>query len=250
MEAVARLNDVTVRFGAAEVLTSVSLECARGHVLSLVGPNGSGKTTTLHVAVGLLPPTTGTASINGRPPSEPRSRRSLGFVPDASTGLDELTIDEYLQLYARLHKNDRALDRARSLLVAFGLDGRSDSTLASLSMGMRRQVTICGAASIKPDLFVIDEATATLDPEAIVVLRSILSELAAGGSAVLAATQDLNFAQTVSDDVVLIAKGEIARSGPLAELLREDRCESLEELFLSVVDHSTSTEEVSRALTC
>lgn len=250
MEAVARLDNVTVRFGVAEVLTTVSLKCVGGRVLSLVGPNGSGKTTTLHVAVGLLTPTTGSATINGRPPSDHRSRRSLGFVPDASTGLDELTIDEYLQLYARLHKNDRALERARSLLVAFGLDGRRDSTVASLSMGMRRQVTICAAASIKPDLFVIDEATATLDPEAIVVLRSILSELAAAGSAVLAATQDLNFAQTVSDDVVLISQGAVARSGPLAELLREEKCDSLEELFLSAVDHSTSTEEVSRALTC
>ncbi len=248
MTAVAEVRGVSLSFGSVAALSDVSFSCAAGAVTGLVGPNGSGKSTTLRVIAGLLVPDRGEARVEGLDPRNEAARRALALVPDKATGLDELTILEYIDVFLALHKRSDAMGVALDLLEAFRLTDRADHSLGTLSAGMRRQVTIAAAAALRPRLLLVDEATASLDPEAVVVLRTIVAQLARNGSAVLVATQDLGFAEKVCDRVVMLLSGVVQVDGPTEDEIRRFAAEDLEGVLLKVAERSAMVDEVRDAL--
>ncbi|MEM7139391.1 MAG: ABC transporter ATP-binding protein [Actinomycetota bacterium] len=241
-------DHVTVTYGDVAALADATLRVDCGSVHTFVGPNGSGKTTALHVAAGLVEPASGSASTLGRRPAASTTSSRIAFVPDKPRGLDHLTVDEMLALYASLHSSETAPRRADPLVEAFRLGERRNAYLDSLSTGMRRQVALIAAASVKPDLLIVDEASATLDPEAVVVLRTTIRELSALGTSVLLATQDLGFAEKVSDEVTLLVDGRVRASGRLGEVTEAASAVSLEDAFLKLAERSAMVEEVRHAL--
>lgn len=240
---------VTKSYAGRAALAGVELRVQRGSVVGLVGPNGSGKTTLLHVAAGLVRADAGRVTVDGSPAGSARARAALAFVPDEPHGFEELTVAELVELVHGLWRAcPPAGRRAKLLCEAFGLSERLGTRLGALSRGQRRQASMAAALSLDSPLLLVDEATATLDPEAIVVLRATVATLAGRGTGVLVATQDLHFAERACDDVVLLAQGHVLERGSPPELCEAYGAEKLEDVFLAAVGERTLDERVRRGL--
>ena len=233
-----RVDGLTKRYGKRTVVNDLSLRVERGVVAGLAGPNGCGKTTTLSMIAGIKEPDAGRAFISGhdvgRTPVE--AKRNLAFVPDDPGGFEQLTMFEYLDLYRSLYRRPRVGydGRARVISEAFGLLGHLDSSLGDLSHGTRRKVALTAAFSLDAPVLLIDEPTVGLDPESVVVLRSLLKHASVAGAAVLLATQDLAFAERVCEHLFLIDAGRLLADGNPARLAALYRASSVEEVFLTI----------------
>ena len=242
------MQGVQKRFGDATALAGVDLEVRSGTVVGLVGPNGSGKTTLLHAVAGLIEVDGGSIAVAGALAGSAEARAATALVPDEPTGFDELTVTEFVALvHALWPAGRRAAVRAGALMTAFGLDARRDHRLGSLSRGLRRQASAVAALSLAPPLILVDEATATLDPEAVVVLGEALSTLAGRGCGILLATQDLHFAAAACDEIVLLHRGSVIERGKPDVLRLRHAASSLEEVFLAALGDSLLRERVRGA---
>jgi ABC-2 type transport system ATP-binding protein len=232
-----RVDGVTKRYGGKTVVRDLSLAVEPGTVASLVGPNGCGKTTTLGMIAGLKAPDGGGISVSGRDTiaSPLDARRDLAFVPDTPSGFEQLDVREYLDLYRNLYRQPRARyeERVQLVLEAFGLPGYAETNLGELSHGTRRKVAATAALSLDVKNVLIDEPTAGLDPESVVVLRRLVKHLGRTGSAVLLATQDLAFAEGASDHLFLIHDRRLVADGSPLLLRERYHANSIEEAFLT-----------------
>lgn len=230
------VEGVGKRFGSFSAIEGLDFSVDPGRVVGLVGPNGCGKTTTLRCVVGLLEPNAGRIEIDGEPVASRRAKAGLAYVPDYPAGLAELTVREFLALVRTLYKAPASFDaRARALLNAFSLESRHNTMLVALSLGMRRIVSFVAALALLPPLLVADEATAALDPEAVVVVREALLAVASNGTGVLLATQDLHFAERTCDEVILLSAGRTIAAGSIEELFARYGAASLEQVFLTAL---------------
>jgi ABC-2 type transport system ATP-binding protein len=232
-----RISGVTKRYGEKTVVSDLSLTVEPGMVASLVGPNGCGKTTTLSMIAGLRTPDEGRISVSGYDTvvSPLDVKRNLAFVPDTPGGFEQLNVREYMDLYRNLYRQPRARyeERVRIVLEALGLLEHSETNLGELSQGIRRKVATTAAMSLDVPMVLIDEPTAGLDPESVVVLRRLVRHISRGGSAVLLATQDLAFAESVCDHLFLIHDGRLVAEGSPALLRERYHASTIEEAFLA-----------------
>jgi len=232
-----RASGVTKRYGERTVVSELSLAVEPGTLASLVGPNGCGKTTTLSMIAGLKTPDEGRISVSGYDTivSPLDSKRNLGFVPDTPSGFEQLDVREYMDLYRDLYRQPRAPyeQRAQVVLEAFGLLEYGETNLGELSHGIRRKVAITAALSLGVPTILIDEPTAGLDPESVVVLRRLVEYIGRSGRAVLLATQDLTFAERVCDRLFLMHNGRIVAEGSPALVRERYHANSIEEAFLA-----------------
>jgi ABC-type multidrug transport system ATPase subunit len=238
-----------VELGGVLAVSGLDLVVRTGSVVGLVGPNGCGKTTTLRAVVGLVEASGGTVIVDGVRGGTVAARARTGWVPDEPTGLDELSVDEFLALVRALWRGPDGFDaRADVLVDAFGLRGRRAVQLGSLSHGQRRLAAIVAAVALDRPLLLVDEATAALDPEAVAVLREVVRACAARGRGVLLATQDLHFAESACDRVTLLSAGRCVGEGTPGELRSRFRAATLQDAFLHAVGAGGRIEEVRRAL--
>ena len=216
------LNGLTKRFGAVTAVDNLTLELGTGTVTGFLGPNGAGKTTTLRMLLGLVAPTAGTATFAGRryvDLDEPA--RQVGAVLEASS----------------FHPGRRAVDHLRILASAVGLPAqRADEALAQVAMtehahrrvggfslGMRQRLGLAAALLGEPSVLILDEPANGLDPEGVYWLRTFLRSQADAGRTVVVSSHLLaEVAQTV-DHVVILDKGRLITSAPLAELTARSR---------------------------
>jgi ABC-2 type transport system ATP-binding protein len=243
------VRTATKRYGPVAALDEVDLAVAPGAVVGLVGPNGSGKTTLLYAAAGLVSLDSGAIAVDGHAAGSIDARRSAAVVPDDQGGFEELTAGEYIALVHALYDvGDEARARAARLVVALGLDARLGEQLRGLSRGLRRQVAIVAGLSLGTPAVLVDEATVALDPEAVVVLREAIAALARRGAGVLVATQDLHFAQTACDEIVLLHRGRVVVAGAVAEVLDAHHAATLEEAFLRALGDTGLIERIRGSL--
>jgi ABC-type multidrug transport system ATPase subunit len=236
-------------YGDTTALAGVDLEVRPGAVVGLVGPNGSGKTTLLHAAAGLVGLDAGSLQVAGAAAGSHEARSATALVPDEPTGFDELSVAEHVALVHALWPPDpEAAGRASLLTACFGLEGRRDQRLGTLSRGLRRQASAVAALSLAPALILVDEATATLDPEAVVVLGEAVTALAARGCGVLLATQDLHFAGSTCHEVVLLHRGAVIDRGEPGALVARHAAATLEDVLLSALGDGGLRERVRGAL--
>lgn len=204
---------MTKRFGDLAAVDGISFDVEEGEVFGLLGPNGSGKTTTIRMLVGLSRPTAGTAKVLGYDLSSgiAEAKRRIGVVPDSSNLYDELTARENLLFMARLYGVPKAAreERAEELLSAFGLSGRGDDRFGTFSRGMKRALTIAAALVHDPDLLFLDEPTVGLDVVAARSLRSLISDLHDRGLTIVLTTHYLEEADHLCDRIAILVQGRV-----------------------------------------
>ena len=187
----------------------------------LLGPNGSGKTTSIRLLEGALVPTTGGVSLLGIEVNRPgyaQARQRVGVVPQNAGMYGDLTTFEYLELARRLYRRG---DVARCI-DQFGLSEQRDKRLAQLSGGFQRRVVLAAALLSEPEMLLLDEPTVGLDPLAAHEVHEYLAN-AMKGRTTLLCTHDLAEAEALCDDVVILRRGEVLLHEPLAELRKRQR---------------------------
>jgi ABC-2 type transport system ATP-binding protein len=216
---VIEIASLTKRYGAHTAVDDVSFRCAPGTVTGFLGPNGAGKSTTLRLLCGLAAPTSGTATVDGRPYARlPRPGRSVGVLLDASALHPGRTGREALRLAASVLGVPR--QRADDALERVGLTGRAPGRrVGRYSLGMRQRLGLAQALLGDPHVLVLDEPANGLDPEGIAWMRALLRGFAAAGGTVLVSSHQLREVEAVADDVVLLADGRVLAAGPQRQLL-------------------------------
>ncbi|OIH96863.1 MULTISPECIES: ATP-binding cassette domain-containing protein [unclassified Curtobacterium] len=210
------------RSGTVHALTGLDLSVPQGTVTALLGPNGSGKTTTVKVLTTLVTPDAGTATIDGIDVvGDPQTtRRSIGVSGQYAAVDENLTGFENLEMIGRLYHLGRrtARERARELIDVFDLSEAGDRPVKGFSGGMRRRIDLAGALVMNPRVLFLDEPTTGLDPRSRLALWGIIEDLVAGGTTVLLTTQYLEEADRLADDIVVIDEGTVIAEGTADQL--------------------------------
>lgn len=203
------------------VLRDLNLVVERNEIYGYLGPNGSGKTTTLKILMGLLSPDLGSVTILGAPLASPSWRHRCGFLPEHPYFYDYLTAREYLDYVGRLFALSRALrvERSRELLRLLGLERSAEQPLRRYSKGMVQRLGIAQALMNDPDLVFLDEPMSGLDPIGRHLVRNIILDLKRRGKTVFFSTHILPDAETLCDRVALIRAGELVKVGRIDEIL-------------------------------
>ena len=237
-----QVRNLTRRFDGVLAVDSLDVDVAAGEILGLVGINGAGKTTFLRMLSGILPPTSGSIVIAGRPLAADavEARKHLAFVPDTPMLFDALTVHEHLLFIATLYRVSQWMEASEELLETFEMADRRHSTAGSLSRGMRQKLAICCAFLHEPDALLLDEPLTGLDPPGRRLMSEAIRRRAEAGSAVIVSSHQLEFVERLSDRFLIIHEGRRRLEGTLAEihevLGREGGEASLEDLFLRATD--------------
>lgn len=232
---------LTKKYGKLLANDNVCLSVDAGEVAILVGPNGAGKSTAIKAIAGLLR-YEGTITIDGHPNKSSEAKRQLGYIPEAPSVYDLLTVDEHMQFIARAYElNDGWEQRAEELLTRFELIENRKKFGKELSKGMQQKVSICCALLPSPKLLLVDEPMVGLDPYAIKELKETFIKEREKGTALLISTHLLDSVEELWDKAFILQKGKI-----LAECTRkevESRNESLEQLFFEITGNSEEARE-------
>ena len=217
---------LTRTFGSHIAVNGIDLELKRGEVLGFLGPNGAGKTTTMHMLTGNLAPSRGEISICGidllDEPAAAKAR--IGYLPEVPPLYRELTVDEYLELAAKLHRVPRARrrDAVATAKQRCGLAEVGSKLIGTLSKGYQQRVGIAQAIVHGPDVVVLDEPTIGLDPNQIRDIRALIRELG-GAHSVILSTHILPEVETVCDRVQIMHHGELVYGDTIAALKQFER---------------------------
>ncbi len=204
-------------------LSSLSLDVHRGEVFGLLGPNGSGKTTTLKLLLGLLFPTEGDVSILGRPASDVSKNERIGYLPEESYLYRFLNAEETLDFYGRLFKMTPATrkQRANELIEMVGLKQARRRQLKEYSKGMTRRIGLAQALINDPELILLDEPTSGLDPLGSRDMKDLILKLKGQGKTIVMCSHQLADVQDVCDRIAILHQGELKVLDRVDDLLRD-----------------------------
>lgn len=201
----------------------LDLDVAAGRVFGLLGPNGSGKTTTILMLLGLLKPTAGAVTVLGHPAGHREARRRTGFLPEETRLYEFLTGAETLDFIGRLFGLPRAERRQRAdeLLKRTGMWDARDRRLQTYSKGMARRIGLAQALIARPELVILDEPTSGLDPVGNREVRDLLREVAAAGATILLTSHILSDVAEVCDEIAILHRGRRILAGDVGTLLSD-----------------------------
>jgi ABC-2 type transport system ATP-binding protein len=208
------------RFGPRTVVDRVSIRVERGQICGFLGPNGSGKTTTIRMLCGLLTPDAGSGTCLGLDivAEAWAIKRRVGYMTQRFSLYEDLSIRENLDFVARLHAIDRRRARVAAALDRLGLAGRRDQLAGTLSGGWKQRLALAAAVLHEPDLLLLDEPTAGVDPKARREFWDEIHALARDGMTVLVSTHYMDEAERCHR-IAYIADGRLLTEGPIAEVL-------------------------------
>ncbi len=226
-EPVIRTRDLTKvyrDFWGRPKLTAVdqlSIEVLPGEVFGMLGPNGSGKTTTMKVLLGLLFPTSGTAEVLGKPPRDVAVKARIGFLPEESYLYRFLNADETLDFFGRIFGIDAKTRRKRTdeLIELFELTDARKRRLGEYSKGMMRRVAFAQALINDPDVIFLDEPTSGLDPISARKMKDLILDLKKRGKTVFLSSHLLADVQDICDRIAILDAGKLRKYGRMEEIL-------------------------------
>ncbi len=210
--------------GNVRALDGLDLEVNRGEVFGLLGPNGSGKTTTVKLLLGLLFPTRGVVRVFGKPPRDVEVKKRIGYMPEESHLYDYLNAQETLDFFGRLFGLSRA-DRQRrteALIDMVGLGRARSRAIGEFSKGMARRIGLAQALINDPDLLILDEPTTGLDPIGAREMKDLIVTLKERGKTIFLCSHLLSDVEQVCDRIAILYGGRMRTCGGVGELLVED----------------------------
>ena len=212
---------VNKRFGAVQALADCSFTVECGRMVGFLGPNGAGKTTTMRAVFGLVEPDVGTVLWNGLPIGL-AERLRFGYMPEERGLYPRMPVGEQVAYFGRLHGLSAAAARTatQGWLERLGLGDRAGAKLEELSHGNQQRAQLAAALVHAPDLLVLDEPFAGLDPVAVQTLAEVLHDEAKRGTAVLFSSHQLDLVEDICEDVAIIDHGRVVATGGLDELRR------------------------------
>lgn len=212
------------------VLDGLSLSVHRGEIYGFLGPNGSGKTTTLKILMGLVRSTSGKAEVLGKPAGDVQARRQIGFLPEGPYFYDYLTAEEFLAFYGRLAGLERAElgRRIDHLLEVVGLTEARTRQLRKFSKGMLQRIGLAQALIHDPELVILDEPMSGLDPIGRKQVRDLILGLRDQGKTVFFSTHIIPDVEMICDRVGIVIKGRLMAAGRVDELVRHEHTQSVE----------------------
>lgn len=209
-------DEVAKRFSKTDVVTDLSFRISAGETVCVLGPNGAGKSTTFGLVLGALKPSSGTVSVFGSDPfHEPSVRSRLGALPDGFDVYPRLTGRQHVRYAARLNGDGR---EPENLLNRVGLETAIDRRAGTYSLGMKRRLGLALALSGDPDLLVLDEPSAGLDPIGSYMLRDIVREEQNRGTTILVASHNLEYIDDLCDRFIAILDGQVRFDDTVAAL--------------------------------
>src|SRR6516162_9317690 len=203
-------------------LRALNLQIRQGEIFGLLGPNGSGKTTTIKLLLGLLFPTDGEAFVFGQPAADVRKNERIGYLPEESYLYRFLNAEETLDFYGRLFNLDpsRRNAKAQELIEKVGLKNDRKRILREYSKGMRQRIGLAQALINDPELVILDEPTSGLDPIGTRWMKDLIKGLRDQGKTVLMCSHRLDDVQDVCDRIAILHDGELQELGKVSRLLQ------------------------------
>ena len=212
MEKVLSISNLTKHFGRIKAVNNLNLEVKRGQVFGMLGPNGSGKTTTLGMLMGVVNPTAGEFSWFGEPASH-RVRKKIGAVLEHPIFYPYLSGQKNLELNAMI--KECPTENIPNVLELVELSARRDDKYKTYSLGMKQRLAIASALLNDPTVLILDEPTNGLDPMGIAEIRELIKKIAANGKTIILASHLLDEVQKVCTHFSVLKRGDLVHTGPV-----------------------------------
>ena len=239
-----QVKNIDKRFRKLHALNSVNLEFIKGQVVSLIGPNGSGKTTLIKSILGLVKPDSGSILFNDVAISEDVSyRRHIGYMPQIGRYPDNMKIGQLFGMIRNLRSTEQKVDE--ELYYQYKLDTILDKSMRSLSGGTRQKVSAALAFLFDPEVLILDEPTAGLDPLSTEILKEKILSEKAKGKLILITSHVLSDLEELTTDVVYLQEGKVLFNKPLAELQAETGEEKLSKAIATLMKQGLNRKEVT-----
>jgi len=229
-----RTQDLTKTYGDVHAIENLTLELAEGDLFGYIGPNGSGKTTTMRILATLLQPTWGEAYVCGHSIyTNPKEiRRLIGYMPDFFGVYDDMKVLEYLEFFAATYriKGSRRRKVCNEMLELVGLGYKREAFVTSLSRGMTQRLGLARVLLHDPQVLLLDEPASGLDPRARIEIRTLLKELRALGKTIMVSSHILPELADVCNKIGIIERGELLVSAEVTDVMRRVRRQPVVEI--------------------
>ena len=234
------INNLVKQFKNFSAVKNLNFKINQGTIIGLLGPNGCGKTTTIGMMLGLIKPTSGTVFINGQNIENEKNRTNIlekmNFISPYIELPKKLTVEENLKVYGRMYSVNNLQDKISNLMKDLDLFNFKKRKTGELSSGQKNRVSLAKALINDPDILLLDEPTASLDPDVGDYIRTYIENFASKkGKTILLASHNMNEVERLCHEVMMMKNGEIIDKGTSNDLINKHGRKNLEEVFLKIV---------------
>jgi len=232
------VNSLTKQFKNILAVNNISFKIGKGKIIGLLGPNGCGKSTTIGMMLGLIKPSSGTVIINGQNIEQNRTDllEKMNFISPYVELPKKLTVEENLKVYGRLYGVKNLKDKISDLMEKLNLFDFKSRKTGELSSGQKNRVSLAKALINDPEILLLDEPTASLDPDVGDYIRGFIESYASNkGATILLASHNMNEVERLCYEVMMMKNGEIIDKGKCNDLINKHGRKNLEEVFLKLV---------------
>ncbi len=232
------INNLNKSFGNILAVKNINFKIYKGTIIGLLGPNGCGKSTTMGMMLGLIKPTSGTVLINGQNIENNRTNllEKMNFISPYIELPKKLTVEENLKVYGRLYGVKNLESKISELMEKLNLTQFKKRKTGELSSGQKNRVSLAKALVNDPEILLLDEPTASLDPDVSDYIRTFIEDFASKkGTTILLASHNMNEVERLCHEVMMMKNGEIIDKGKSSDLINKHGRKNLEEVFLKIV---------------
>ena len=234
------INNLNKQYNNISAVKNINFKINKGSIVGLLGPNGCGKTTTIGMMLGLIKPTSGTVFINGQNIENENNRTKIlekvNFISPYVELPKKLTVEENLKVYGKLYGVNNLQDKIADLMKQLNLLEFKKRKTGELSSGQKNRVSLAKALINDPEILLLDEPTASLDPDVSDYIRTYIEDFASKkGTTILLASHNMNEVERLCNEVMMMKNGSIIDKGTCTSLINKHGRKNLEETFLKIV---------------
>ena len=234
------IKNLNKHYNNIEAVKNINFTINKGSIVGLLGPNGCGKTTTIGMMLGLIKPSSGTVFINGQNIESEKNRtkilEKMNFISPYVELPKKLTVEENLTVYGKMYGVNNLKDKISDLMKQLNLSEFKTRKTGELSSGQKNRVSLAKALINDPEILLLDEPTASLDPDVGDYIRTYIESYASKkGATILLASHNMNEVERLCNEVMMMKNGEIIDKGTCNDLIKKHGRKNLEETFLKIV---------------